>query len=47
MESQKPGEMITKERMKLLKRLRLNGENENLISKKTGFSISYLRQIKS
>ena len=47
MESQKPGEMITEERMKLLKRLRLNGENENLISKKTGFSISYLRQIKS
>ncbi len=47
MERQKPGEMITEERMKLLKRLRLNGENENLISKKTGFSISYLRQIKS
>jgi hypothetical protein len=41
----KPGEIIRKERLKILKRMRKERASEEEIAKATGFSISYLKKI--
>lgn len=45
MKPHKPGNFIRIKRMQLVKRMRNKGLSEYLISKKTGFSISYLKKI--
>lgn len=40
-----PGEIIRKKRLALVKKLRRANESEEVISKKTGFSVSYLKKI--
>ena len=40
-----PGEIIRKKRLALVKKLRRANESEEVISKKTGFSVSYLNKI--
>ena len=46
MGAKKPGEYIKEVRMELVKELRKKGLNNYEISKQTGFSVSYLRQLK-
>jgi hypothetical protein len=41
----KPGEIIRKERLKIVKRMRKERASEEEIAKATGFSISYLKKI--
>jgi hypothetical protein len=41
----KPGEIIRKERLKIVKRMRRERASEEEIAKATGFSISYLKKI--
>ncbi|MDA9886910.1 hypothetical protein N9D55_05695 [Flavobacteriaceae bacterium] len=43
--NKKPGEIIRKERLKILKNMRRQKVPEELISRATGFSISYLKKI--
>ena len=43
--NKKPGEIIRKERLKIVKKMRRQKVSEEIISKATGFSISYLKKI--
>jgi len=43
--NKKPGEIIRKERLKVVKKMRRQKVSEEIISKATGFSISYLKKI--
>lgn len=43
--NKKPGEIIRKERLKILKNMRRQKVSEEIISRATGFSISYLKKI--
>ena len=47
MGAKKPGEYIKEVRMELVKELRKKGLSNYEISKQTGFSVSYLRQLKN
>ena len=46
MNNQKPGKYIQQQRIKLVRSLRAQNLSENEIHKKTGFSVSYLKQLK-
>jgi len=43
--NKKPGEIIRKERLKIVKKMRRQKASEEIISKASGFSISYLKKI--
>ena len=43
--NKKPGEIIRKERLKVVRKMRRQKVSEEIISKATGFSISYLKKI--
>ena len=43
--NKKPGEIIRKERLKIVKKMRNQKVSEEIISRATGFSISYLKKI--
>ena len=43
--NKKPGEIIRKERLKIVKKMRHQKVSEEIISRATGFSISYLKKI--
>tara|TARA_B110001469_G_scaffold125533_1_gene141136 strand:- start:7330 stop:8061 length:732 start_codon:yes stop_codon:yes gene_type:complete len=45
METEKPGNLIRLKRMQAVRAMRKKGLSETLISKKTGFSVSYLKKV--
>ena len=45
METEKPGNFIRLKRMQTVRAMRKKGLSDGLISKKTGFSVSYLKKI--